>query len=259
MIKNKEQKISPIKTKPLRMPGQSLEEQIRKINDDKITPYIAYSACLLAITFLEWYYWLLKTPRSPFLTTLIALIVITFCFRKILKQSKQVRLLKLAREGEIAVGQELELLREKGYIIYHDLLGENFNIDHAIISERGIFVIETKTLSKPVKGNAQITFDGKEISIDGYKTTKPITQAKAEASWVRKIIKESTGKSVSVKPIVVYPGWYIKITKSNTNEVWVLNPKAVKDYIENTPATLPKEDMMLISYHISMYIRANYK
>lgn len=49
-----------------------------------------------------------------------------------MRKSKQ---LKLARDGEKIVGQYLDDLKEKGNCVLHDIIGENFNVDHVVLSE----------------------------------------------------------------------------------------------------------------------------
>lgn len=70
-----------------------------------------------------------------------------------------IKRLRMARDGEKAVGQYLSDLREQGCRVYHDVIGQGFNIDHVIICDRGIFTIETKTYSKPASGRSTIQFD----------------------------------------------------------------------------------------------------
>lgn len=46
---------------------------------------------------------------------------------------------------EVALGQELEALREHGYVVMHDFgLGEDCTIDHMVAGPNGVFMIETK-------------------------------------------------------------------------------------------------------------------
>jgi len=86
--------------------------------------------------------------------------------------------------------------------------------------------------------------------------TKPIIQVTSAAKWFKDILKETTGKEYSVKPVILFPGWYIESTgKGKNSEVWVLNPKALPAFIENLPEVISQEDMMLASFHISRYIR----
>jgi hypothetical protein len=57
------------------------------------------------------------------------------------------RTLRQGIEGEKAVGQFLERLREQRYQVFHDLVGDGFNVDHVLIGPAGVFTIETKTSS----------------------------------------------------------------------------------------------------------------
>jgi hypothetical protein len=81
-----------------------------------------------------------------------------------------------------------------GYQVFHDLVGDGFNVDHVIIGPGGVYVIETKTISKPAKGESSVKYDGATITVDGNVPDRnPVAQAKAGANWIREIIKSSTG------------------------------------------------------------------
>jgi hypothetical protein len=255
MNKNKK---SPIKDKPLRYVGQSLDEQIDKLINDGAIYYLVTAFLVVWLAGYEWWRYFKNPPPSPKSMTFLAIIISSFCIYKIWKIIKKVKKLRLGREGERAVGQYLECLREKGHRIFHDIIGDNFNLDHVIISKKGIFVVETKTYSKPEKGKATIIFNGDELTIDGFKgQNKQISQVKAAAKWLKNVLSETTGKEFCVQPVVLFPGWYVESTsKGKAAEVWVLNPKALPTYIENKPEILSQGDMMLASFHISRYIRS---
>ncbi len=250
-------KKSPLTDKPLRNPGQSLDEQINDIYQNDVTVYVMWSAVSIVLAGLEWWRWYNQLPYSPIVYSVLAFLVTIFCGYKLFHIKRKLKSLILGRDGERAVGQYLELLREKGCRIFHDIVGNSFNLDHVIVSEHGVFVIETKTYSKPTKGEAKITINGDNVFINGMNISDNILiQAKAEANWLTGIIKESTGKNILVKPAIVFPGWYVESSSVNKNTgVWFLNPKALPAYIENSPKILSKEDMMLLSFHISRYIR----
>ena len=249
-------KKSPLTDKPLRYPGQSLDESINKILDDDVLEYILMPTICIMLTLLEWWRWYNDSPYTPYLWTLLTLVIIPFSIFKIYKIKKKIKQLRLGRDGERVVGQYLELLREQGYRVFHDIVGNDFNIDHVVISEKGVYVIETKTYSKPSEGKPVIRHQSDQIIIDGFNTgEKIITQVKAASNWLNNVIKESTGKNISVKPVVVFPGWFVE-TKSNTKDVWVINPKGLPAFINNAPTTLTKDEMMMVSYHISRYIRS---
>ena len=50
----------------------------------------------------------------------------------------------------------------------HDLIGENFNVDHVLLGPADIFTVETKTLSKPARGKAEVRYDGQTLTVNGY-------------------------------------------------------------------------------------------
>lgn len=254
----KQNKKSPIKAKPLRYAGQSLDEKIDKLINEEALLYFLISFLAVYLAGYEWWRYFKNPPPSPKALSFIALLFVIYSVYKMNKILKKIKAIKLGREGERAVGQYLDCLREKGYRIFHDILGDNFNLDHVIISQKGIFVVETKTYSKPVRGEAKIIFNGNELSIDGFSgQEKQVIQVKAAKKWLENVFLETTGKVFCVQPVILFPGWYVESTsKGKESGIWVLNPKALPTYIENKPEILSQEDMMLASYHISRYIRS---
>ncbi|HEY1236636.1 MAG TPA: nuclease-related domain-containing protein [Candidatus Binatia bacterium] len=170
---------------------------------------------------------------------------------------REVRALRLERDGEKDVGQKLELLRKKGYEILHDIIGNGFNLDHVLIGPAGIFTVETKTHSKPVKGNPSILFDGDKIIVGGLEPERnPVVQAKAQASWLRELLAESTGRKFEVRPVIVYPGWFVENRSADRNRIWVLNPKGLSTFLDHEPMRLKPEDIRMASYHLDRFVRA---
>lgn len=249
---------SPIKDKPLRHPGQSLEEERRKLFEDKIeTPFVlALFFTLLAA--LEWWRSYSNRPPSPVFFTIVAVLLVGFAAWRVWKIRPRIRALRQGIEGEKAVGQFLERLRESGYHVFHDLIGSGFNVDHILIGPAGVFTIETKTWSKPARGEAKIKFDGELLRISGREPERnPIVQARAQASWLKGLLAESTGRSFEVFPVVVFPGWFIEQNEGSLRNMWVLEPKALPKFLENAPQRLAPEDVKLVSFHLSRFIRSS--
>lgn len=255
---NQETTKSPIKDKPLRYAGESLDKKIDMLINEELGAYLAVAICFIALAAYEWWKYYLNVPLMPKPMTFIAVFAVLFVIFKITKLRKQVKAIRLGRDGEKIVGEYLDGLREDGHRVFHDLQGDNFNLDHVIVSTKGIFVIETKTYSKPAKGIANILYDGEQIYIPGRKATKdPITQVTAASKWLKNIVKESTGKEYLIKPVIVFPGWFVEINKhGGSSDVWVLNPKALQSFINNESDKITREDMMLATFHLSRYIRS---
>jgi hypothetical protein len=254
-------KKSPLKDNPLRNPGQSLDEAIQNLLDEDISALVVGIVFCNVLTAYEWWRWYAKIPYRPGVVTIVCGIIAACCIFRLYIFKKQLKTLKLARDGEKAVGQYLEMLRETGYRVFHDVIGKNFNLDHVIIGPKGIFTIETKTFRKPAIGKADIYFDGTSINVNGYKPERdPIVQALAQASWLSDFVKDSTGHTHSVKPVVVFPGWFVRSgPEARSSNVWVINPKGLPKFLDGSPQKLSSEEIQLIAYHLSRYIRTQTK
>lgn len=248
---------SPLKGAPLRYAGQSLDEEIQRVLEDDVLVYIVMAAFVFVLALYEWWRWYAKTPPQPVPFTVIAMVFWAYTARKFVRAKRKIKTLRLARDGEKLVGQFLEGLRENGYRVLHDIVGDNFNIDHLLIGPKGVFTIETKTMSKPARGKSEIDYDGTQILVNGFKPDRdPVIQAKAQAHWIKELVKELTGKTITVRPAVVYPGWFINQTqKGSRPDVWVLNPKALEAFIENSDGELSDEDVRSFHSHLSRYVR----
>jgi len=254
-----EKKKSPLQQKPLRHAGQSLDEEIDKLLTDKVLLYIIIPFIFSFAAFIQWQSFLSEKKINPALMTGVALISIVICTLKLIKAKKKLNNLRLGRDGERVVGEILDNLRAKGCRVFHDLVGERGNVDHLIISQKGIFVVETKTVSKPKKKNAKILYDGHMLSINGYKTDDPLNQVSCQSTWIKETLSESTGKNFQVRSVILYPGWYVKMNnnamKSNT---WALKPENLLRFIEKLPNVIPRNEMMMAAFHISRFIRSSH-
>ena len=252
----KNNKKSPLTAAPLRTPGQSIQDEINDFIDDKVLfPYLAAMIfCILAM--YEWFAVWRDLPRQPMIMTIAAIVMIGFATVRIIRGRKTLAHLKQGRDGERAVGQFLEDLRRKGFYIFHDLIGKDFNLDHVIVGPKGVFTIETKTISKPKRGNAVVRYDGEQLTINGcIPDRNPVVQAKAQAHWLKELLAEGN-VSASIRPVVVYPGWYVESDSVAAKApVWVLNPKALPTYIANLPDRLSNSEIGLVKKMLTLHVR----
>ena len=252
---------SPIKDRPLRLPGESVDEEIGKAIDDLLYPYLFVIVMSWALFSLELSRLLLQLSPSPGVYFVVALAITIVGAYRIVRTRRRIQRLRLARSGERAVGQHLESLRESGIHVFHDIPGDGFNIDHVLVGEQGIFAVETKTFSKPAKGKVKITYSDGVLFANGHKIERdPIIQAHAAAKWLAGMLQESTGRKLRAHPIVLFPGWWVDpLPLKEKQSIWVLEPKALSAFIEHSPATfrLSYEDVNLVSFHLSRYVRTN--
>jgi len=249
-------KHSPLKNPPPRVAGQSLDEELARLLDDDVTPWLAVATLAIVLAGMEWLRWAFDYQPHPVLASIGAVLVVNFCVWKVLSYRRRIRALKLGRDGEREVGAMLEELRADGCVVIHDIVGDGFNLDHVVLSTRGLFAIETKTVSKP-DGKANITYDGERVLIDGVGDyTRAVDQAIAEAAWLRKLCASLTGKTYVVQSVVVFPGWYVEPRKPPSQcPAWVLNPKALAGFLAAAREQIPEGEVRALVHHLRQHIQ----
>ena len=246
---------SPIKAPLLRSAGQSLDEKINGIIDDQVFELVFTPIFLGLLAGFQWLEWSLDLSISPWWFTLGCLASALYSYFKIKGVRARLASLKQGREGERAVGQYLETITDAECKLFHDVVAEDFNIDHIIISTKGVFAIETKTYSKPSRGEAIIRHngDGLYMNKSQFESRDELVQVKAAANWVRKFYEKHLDRRLQVKPVLLFPGWYIK--NEGNQDVWVLEPKAFPKYLENAEVIFDKDEVNTLSNALSRFIR----
>lgn len=253
-MKSKTEKRSPLKDKPLRYAGQSLDEQI----EDKLLEaiyWILVSCGGIIIAVVEWARYLNPQSAPPILSTAITVIILIIGANKIFQGRKETKRLVMARDGEKIVAEQLQELIKQGATVFNDIQGENFNLDHVVVSPRGIYLVETKTYSKPINKETIITFDSENVYVDGRAIERnPIKQVKALSNWLQNLLKESTGTKYKIHPVILFPGWFTEKTKGGA-EIWILNPKALPSFISRELVSLKDDEVHMVAFHLSRYVR----
>jgi hypothetical protein len=247
---------SPLKEPLLRLPGQSVDEQINRLFTEKLVTHLLITLVFLLFTLISWIQAFNQSPLNPWLMSIVAVPVIAYCAIRFWQTVKELKQLKLGRDGERTVAEQLDALKGQGAIIFHDLIGDGFNLDHVVLSSRGVFVVETKTRSKPIKGSPSVTFDGTTLLVNGLVPERnPVTQAQGNAKWLNEMLRTSTGKEFPVRPVVLFPGWFVERLPKGAS-VWVLNPQALPSFIQHEPTRINDSDLHLAAFHLARYIRA---
>lgn len=227
-------KISPFTDNFLRSPGQSLNEQIQSVSDE-ITIYSCLAVILPLLILIIFF--ILNFNFKYFIVIMVVFEL--YFFIKLWKALNDRRKLRLGYDGEIAVGQELNMLMLEGYHVFHDLVTDKinkFNIDHIIVGSSGVYAVETKTRSKSRTKKkyepATVIYDGICIKFPNYSDTDSLKQARLNAIYLQKWLTSSVGESVNAEAILTIPGWYVE-RKSPPRGVHVLNPKQIKAILKS--------------------------
>lgn len=226
---------NPLTSQLLRSPGESLRSQIEDLSIDVnsyltvlfFLPFVIFAIYLSQIYFGG----ARESLFSIAIYSIAAVSVIGFCLIKIWRLLKKRHDYRLGLDCEMAVGQELNQLMLEGYRVFHDFpveeLNKKFNIDHIVVSPKGVFAIETKGRAKPDKNlgvaEATVVYDGQSLKFPGWIGKDPIEQARGNADWLSKWLGKAVGEAVQVYPVLALPGWYVE--RQGTGDVYVFNPK----------------------------------
>ena len=240
----------PQSEKLLRPPGYSLSERISErkdtLNDQMLWSFlsggIGVGAIIVGLLSLV-------LPGRTVAATLallsgIAALAISLHFaRKLRVTNEDIDKLHLGLRGEQAVGEMLTEAAEWGYRTYHDFVGDGpWNIDHVCVGERGVFLIESKARTKRPSTNPnlrdhEINVAGVALEFPTFTDTKSVNQALANARWLAKYLRDETGDTVFVEPLLVFPGWWVTLV-SKERPVLVLTTKQLLPHLREQPAKL---------------------
>lgn len=128
---------------------------------------------------------------------------------------REMRNKRLALYGERVTGDQLMELAEHGYAIFHDVPcqggGGRFNLDHVVVGQGTVVVVETKTYRKPrdVPDAQKVTYDGTLLHWPGRSSKEEVTQVTEAAKWLQAQLKKELCLDVPVRAALTIPGWYV--------------------------------------------------
>jgi len=244
----------------LRSPGESILEKVEDLKADIFGDFFGLTTVplmLYALYMTQLYY--LKYEESLMHTSIIIIViigVIIYSLFKLYKHFVVIKKYRLGYEGEIAVGQKLNELMAVGYSVYHDLVAKNFNIDHIIVGNTGVYAVETKARRKADKDKTKyhhvVEYDGKNLKFPDWSESKPLDQAERQAKWLSNRLSSAIGNKVNVFPVVVIPGWYIKLT--GKSRVVVVNEKQFTQMLKR-PVVIGESQIIRIKHQLEQICR----
>jgi hypothetical protein len=248
-------KRSPLKSEPLRNPGESLVEERDRLFDEEFAASFIMGAMLAVYSVSEMLFAIFDYRPPSVVMILVPGGFAVYCGFRIWRVLPVLKQLRLGIRGEKAVGQFLDDLRSMGYSVFHDIVSPHGNIDHALVGPGGVFAIETKTVSKPTDRDAIVSYDGTTIRIDGATPDRdPIVQTLAAANELAQIIERGTQRRPFVRLVVLYPGWFVEKQPKGV-AVWVLAPRAFPAFLQHEPRVLSDAEIAGIRNSIGAHVR----
>lgn len=253
---------SPLTENLLRLPGETLREQIDRVNEqaDAWLATLIFFPMLIVCLHLGQSYVFGRGQTWPRVSVaaLLAIGVAVVASRKLLVLSAQLDRLRLGFDGEVAIGQELGKVTRRGAAVFHDVPAEGFNIDHVVVATQGVFAVETKGFSKP-QGNggthdATVVYDGQRLVFPHFTSSAPLEQAARNARWLSEWLTRATGSKVAVASIVALPGWFVDL--KGRGDVGVYSGKQLAGLLDDRRASrLTEQQVRQIEYQIDQRCR----
>lgn len=247
----------------LRSPGESLRRQL----DDSFSDVNVYlfSAMYMPVLIFAVYagqalFGKVPSAGAAIFAILFAIAAEGYLLQKLVRVLRERNTLRLGWEGEIAVGEELNQLMLQGFRVFHDFPAEGgFNIDHVVIGSRGVLAVETKTRSKPARGQGsevvKVRFDGKALEFPRFTEEKSVDQARRQARWMAKWLTSATGEAVPVFSVVALPGWYVERTSASRDIFVVGSGEIQKSFKTLGNARLTQELIQRIAHQVELRCR----
>lgn len=254
---------TPLNGQLLREPGHTLREQVEEARNDMQWGMFEASAIPLAVVALALGQSYVVSTASLLvaapLYALIAIGMVVYTIHKMWKCGKRLDRLRAGLDGEVAVGQELNRLMLQGAIVFHDVPGEKFNIDHVVVCKAGVFAIETKGYTKRngAGGAAEATveYDGNVLRFPAWSRREPLEQSRRQAAWLSKWLSSAVGGPVRAQPVVALPGWFVK--RTGRGDVWVYSGKELAGLPKARGAQgLGEQDMQRVAHQLEQRCRA---
>jgi len=254
-------KYSPLTREMLRPPGFSLQQKVREldyaIDADVATiltlPLIGFSIYLSLSHFGN-------VPDSLVRVLGIALAVLcltTYATRDLMKRLNERGQYELGMEGEQATAQELDQLMLGGCRVFHDVPMTYGNIDHVVISQSGVYAINTKAIRKSGRcRDTKVVVDNNRNVIQFPDRTLPIPtdQLQTESGWLARHLSSSVGEKVDVEPMLALPGWFIA-DRIGRGPAFVFNPTKPQKFFIQSRRVLSAELVQRIAHQIEQICR----
>lgn len=155
----------------------------------------------------------------------VALMLLVFI---IVMRWKSGRAARKGKRGERIVSKELRRLKQRDTIILNNVLlpasnGRTSQIDHIVISTRGIFVIETKSLAGRITGSEHAQYWTQHLSTQSRQLYNPILQNKGHIRVLSRILPD-IDSDLFVSMLVFTEAWQLEIKADDIIESRTLLP-----------------------------------
>jgi hypothetical protein len=250
--------------KALRRPGEHLSQELARLKDQFEFQFLTLLGLPLLGLFLPPLLVKIAGASAAHAGVLVADLAlvgagIALMIPRVLRTTDRIRDYRLGLYGERLVADQLAELIPDGYAVFHDVpcLGSRgaFNLDHVVVGNGHVIVVETKTRRKPkhVEGEShKVRFDGKSLVWPDHSSTGELEQVRRSLKWLQQELKKERDLHVEVKGVLTMPGWYVtegcldpQVSVTNAKML----PGVIRQRYSHGPLTEAEEK------HVRLYLR----
>jgi len=177
-------------------------------------------------------------PRAGWVAGLFAGMMLAFDLSTRLNPPGWIEQWQAGAFGEQRTARELLPLQSSGWTLLHDVpLPSGANIDHVLVGPPGVFVLDSKST------DGSIRRDGADLIVSrpgairlGY-TLSTSKQVLGNAAHISKVIRETTGKRIWVKAVVVLWGTFDE-QRATHGDVQFVHGSAALGWLSEQPEQL---------------------
>ena len=204
--------------------------------------WILLAALLVVHAGIEWLRFYSVSDPRPVPASIIAVLGIVtavFMTRRGLSNRPNKSAQRI-HDNERAVATALERLAAKGWHVFHKIRVKACDVDHVAIGPTGIYAISARPLGQLDSRPSRVVWDRSGVSISGATaSTEIVDRATALASELAESLKESTGESLRIRPVVLFPNCTVEQKRPRkTNDPWVLGTQGFLKLVGRSPVLL---------------------
>lgn len=237
--RKREGRRSPLTEKLAHLPGEQLRQRMDDLGNTMeahiVQLLILGPLALLAILLPRVQWANLRLSSLDWAVILTAFVACLWNVKRLVPLWRERRKSREGMHAEIAVAQQLDRLQAQDCLVLHDIPAKDFNLDHVVVGQSAVFMVETKSRRKQGEGktSANVAYDGKVLKFPTWPETKPLEQARAQARWLADYLRSETGEPTPVVPVVCLPGWFVQLGKdAHRSDVRVINPKMTSLFVD---------------------------
>lgn len=253
---------SPLTKNLLRAPGHSLRMKIEAIDEELLFVF------LIGISIPLFFYsthlsqsYLAGVPESLLRTgasVVVSIGILVCSIFRLVSLARRRKIAVLGLEGELATAEELNQLMLDGCRVFHDVPFPYGNIDHVVVSQSGVFTVNSKTLGKlrDHDTNAAVVADQQRgvVHFPDRDYRIPTKQFDTERNWLNGYLTSAVGEQVNAESILALPGWFVK-DRIGRGSVYVINPYKPKMFFIHARVVLEPALVQRISHQLEQLCR----